>query len=758
VRSRLAIATLLGALLLSLGVAVPAASAATPDPKVVIIVGATHGTTPTYRARADQAYAEARKYTSNVVKVYSPNATWSKVKSATAGASIVIYFGHGNGWPSPYTYDAKYTTKDGFGLNATAGDGDYNNKYYGEPYVSTLDLAPHAVVILANLCYASGNSEPGDAAPSQSTARKRVDNYGAGFLHVADAVIADGHGSPEPYIRALFTTHQTIDDVWRSAPNYHDHEQTFPSARTKGAVAFTDTDTASSGYYRSLVWRPGLTTDQVTGASYADTSVDPTTLQVPGNAAAGADGTTVYDEAGNVTGTIPAGTRLRAVEGGITLSATGAAGVRVDGLDDPSIDGWVDPTTLIPKDSRAPAIWTIDTTGGVFSPNDDGRFDDAPISTRFSERVDWRVRVLDGDTVLREWSGSGDHAAVDWDGLDGGAPLPDGRYDVEVRAQDAWENGPTTRTTHVTIDTVGPELASLTEDTDPVRWFSPNGDAYRDDATWTASTDEPGTVILGVYDDTGTRVRYLATTHAKGDVPVTWDGKDDDGHAVADGTYAIKVTARDMTGTNGTPVVRHVRVDRTLGFITASKPLFYPQDHDALAPSTSIGFTLTRPATVRVALQSATGAPIGDILAATPMDAGAIAIPFDGTLADGSTPAAGTYRVIVVATTDDGPVGVWRSIWMLPFRTSSSDTTPKRGQKITITSVSAEPLSKAPVLYVYQPGKSRWSVTMRASSTSTYKATITLKTGGKSGTVRFRVFGLDSTGHSQSTSIYLPLH
>ncbi len=142
---------------------VPSVSAAAGDPKVVIIVGATHGATAGYRADADVAYAEARKYTSNVIKVYSPNATWSKVKAAVVGASIVIYMGHGNGWPSPYTYDPLYTTKDGFGLNATAGAGDYNNKYYGEPYMASMDLAPGAIVLLHHLCYASGNSEPGDA-------------------------------------------------------------------------------------------------------------------------------------------------------------------------------------------------------------------------------------------------------------------------------------------------------------------------------------------------------------------------------------------------------------------------------------------------------------------------------------------------------------------------------------------------------------------------------------------------------------------
>ena len=197
----------------------PARAAELSSAKVVIIVGATEGTTSKYRSNADAAYAEAIKYSSNVVKVYSPNATWSKVKSATTGASVVIYMGHGNGWPSPYTYDPNYTTKDGFGLNATAGNGDSNLKYYGEPSVATLDLAPNAVILLHHLCYASGNSEPGKTAPTKTVAKQRVDNYGAGFLKAGvSAVIADGHSGPEAYLRALFTTDQTLSDLWRTQP------------------------------------------------------------------------------------------------------------------------------------------------------------------------------------------------------------------------------------------------------------------------------------------------------------------------------------------------------------------------------------------------------------------------------------------------------------------------------------------------------------------------------------------------------------
>jgi hypothetical protein len=258
------------------GSAVPARAAELSDAKVVIIVGATHSATTKYREYADQAYDVATDYSSNVVKVYSPNATWSRVKSATVGASVVIYFGHGNGWPSPYTYDPKYTTKNGFGLNKTAGNGDHNNAYYGEPYVSTLDLAPNAIVLLHHLCYAAGNSEPGDAEPTKSVAKQRADNYGAGFLKAgARAVIADGHRGPVDYLRSLFTTDQSLVDLWRTQPNYQGNEYSFASARTSGKTVFQDPETPTSGFYRSFVGDTTTTTGDVLGGAVASPPVYP---------------------------------------------------------------------------------------------------------------------------------------------------------------------------------------------------------------------------------------------------------------------------------------------------------------------------------------------------------------------------------------------------------------------------------------------------------------------------------------------------
>ena len=152
-------------LLIAAGFAVPAASAATPQPKVAIIVGPVASSTGYYKSDGDAAYAEARKYTSNVVKVYTPNATWAAAKKAMQGASIVIYMGHGNGFPSPYRWTPWPYSQNGLGLNPKAGGGDSTTQYYGEYYLAKeVKLAPNAIVLLHHLCYASGT--PSRASPS----------------------------------------------------------------------------------------------------------------------------------------------------------------------------------------------------------------------------------------------------------------------------------------------------------------------------------------------------------------------------------------------------------------------------------------------------------------------------------------------------------------------------------------------------------------------------------------------------------------
>jgi hypothetical protein len=248
---------------LALFIGAPAAIAVEPvdaRPKVAIIVGPVAEKTDFYRSVGEQAASEARRWTPHVVTVFSPDATWPRVRAALHGASIVVYLGHGNGWPSPYGPTPKPRTQNGLGLNPVAGGDDSAHQYFGEEYLATqVRLAPHAVVLLHHLCYASGNSEPGRPESARDVAQQRVDNYAAGWIRAgAAAVVADAFGSPAWYIRALFTSDALIREIWTSAPTYHDHLITFASVRSTGFEGLMDPTWRTHGFYRSMVWRPGL--------------------------------------------------------------------------------------------------------------------------------------------------------------------------------------------------------------------------------------------------------------------------------------------------------------------------------------------------------------------------------------------------------------------------------------------------------------------------------------------------------------------
>jgi hypothetical protein len=256
----LALALAFGAMLTS-----PARSNAAAAVKVVIVVGPVEGDTAHYKDTAKSYAALARSLGATVTEVYSPNASWTKVKSAAKGANIFIYLGHGNGYPSPYgPFSA--ARRNGMGLNSALGHGNSNVKYRGQTYMKTLGLAPNAVVLLNHLCYASGNSEPGRAKPSHKTAKQRVDGYAAGFLRSgAKAVFANGHGSLSSLITDLLTTDKT---VWQM---FHDdrafdgaHDFGFASTKISWATAWMDPQSGGR-YYHSVVGLPGLTATQVRG-------------------------------------------------------------------------------------------------------------------------------------------------------------------------------------------------------------------------------------------------------------------------------------------------------------------------------------------------------------------------------------------------------------------------------------------------------------------------------------------------------------
>src|SRR3954469_13737778 len=185
-------------------------------PKAVFIVGPTGSLTDSNLADAEKMAQQAEAVGMEVHRVFFPHATWDNVLANIQDANLVVYMGHGYGWPSPYTASLTESRQDGMGLNTVDGSGKNGYTYYGAARLrESVRLAPNAIVYLNHLCYASGNAEPGMSLPGVSLARERVDNMASGWLSVgARAVFAYGWWQRLNLPNALMTTDQTMDGLF----------------------------------------------------------------------------------------------------------------------------------------------------------------------------------------------------------------------------------------------------------------------------------------------------------------------------------------------------------------------------------------------------------------------------------------------------------------------------------------------------------------------------------------------------------------
>ena len=769
-------AALVAALVVLAGFGVPAARAATPpEPKVVIIVGPVGSSTGAYKADGDAAYAEARKYTSRVVKVYTPNATWAAAKKALQGASVVIYMGHGNGWPSPYP-PFQTNTKDGLGLNPSAGTDNTTTKYYGEHYLATyIHLAPNAVVILAHLCYSAGNSEEGQPDPTLTVAKQRVDNMAAGWIAAgARAVIAEVYGQglyggAAWYVRQLFTTHRTVDSMWRADPNFNNHVISFASTRSSGYTAEMDPDGVNKPpFHRSIVGKLTLQTADVTGAAYAPTDTDPPAFVVPGAASVAVDGAGLFADAaltpdagtGLPPATLALGTKVRLDHA--EPSVNGIAVYAVHTLDG-SANGFMAGPSLTPRDSASPVVWTVSAGTGAFSPNGDGSQDTFDVNGQLSESADWHVTFTNaaGD-VLGTVSGSGRTYDATWSGLDGSAPEPDGTYTYTISATDGWGNPPGTRTGSVVVDTVSPEFVSgpsaLAATAGDPPTFSPNGDGVSDTASFSYDTNEAGYIDATVRDSGGTVVRRFSTKTAAGSGQATWDGRTDSGSYAADGVYSVDLAPRDLAGNVGSSISDDVAVYGALSKIGVSAHYFYPQDNDAYAKTTTFTFTLLRPATVTWTLVNQSGGTIYQRYAGTPLAAGTYTYTWNGKTPAGAWVPRGRYDLHVTATDGTLSWGGLTTVFAEGFRILPATTTPARGQTLTIELLSSEKLEANPKIEWTQPGHATQTATTTALGTYTFKVSIKLYASGPAGSLTLNAVGYDIGGHRNSNGMSLILH
>lgn len=463
-----------------------------PPLKAVIVVGPTHGATSNYLNKGRVIADIAESFGMDVRRVFHPNATWSRVVEQAQGANLLVYLGHGNGWPSPYA-PFQEDTKNGMGLNPYVGGSQTNVKYYGANKIrDRIDLAPNAVVMLNNLCYAEGNGEPGMAIPSWSTARQRVDNFAAGFLAVgARAVFAYGWQPVGDVVKLLFTTEKSIDEIFMTRGSKPEpylgfvgwDNRRFDSERTDGARNHLDPD-SQDGFLRAVTGDLSMTAAQWRGGSLETDVTAPT----------------------------------------VTELAT------------------INESTTVRVNSSAPS---------VFTPNGDGISDSISFRQRVDENanLDIEIRNEAGTTVrsFTVWSDKGTRT-VTWNGRnDKGSIVADGRYDILVRGRDKAGNvreEPATVRVRVLTSLKSPQVT-------PNFFHAGDDDALAPSGVQKVTVMQPATISWRIVDQGWNTVRTQLTDKpvSAGPLSWTWNARDNDGDVVKQGTYFSVVTATTDAGT-----------------------------------------------------------------------------------------------------------------------------------------------------------------------------------------------------------------
>ncbi len=183
------------------------------------------------------------------------------------------------------------------------------------------------------------------------------------------------------------------------------------------------------------------------------------------------------------------------------------------------------------------------------------------------------VKDSSGNTV---WTASAEKAlpaSILWNGLAAnGSRSQDGVYTAKLSAESTNGSKAETVTQPFTIDSVAPSI----EVSAPYVVFSPDGDGKKDTLPVSVSSSEEEKWTAKVLDSKNVAVKSYSW---KGKIPdFEWDGTDDSGNKVADGTYRIAFASVDMAGNKANAEIAGIKVDKreTKAYVTADLEYFAP--------------------------------------------------------------------------------------------------------------------------------------------------------------------------------------
>ncbi len=392
----------------------------------------------------------------------------------------------------------------------------------------------------------------------------------------------------------------------------------------------------------------------------------------------------------------------------------------------PNGDGSRDEVALTAAGGAGVAAWTISVVAAGADGQGDaagggGTTPDAPPET-----------AAGGAAPVRSWSGTGPDAAATWDGTAAdGASVPDGTYRIVVTMLDGFGNAAAADAV-VVVDTVPVTgtfavRAAGTAASTPVV-LSPDGDGIADRVSlaWTASKAVGGTLhVLS-----GTAVRWSVGVPAASGGGATWNGLDRAGRPVPDGRYTVVLSLLDAAGN---PFTRRVPllVDRLVRSPVVSPNRFYPQDRDARAATTRVGFVLTRPGTTTLRVLDPAGHVVRTAWSARRLAAGTWAWVFDGRDDAGGWLPQDDYTVQLVASDAVGRVVVTRPVAVAAFLVRTAVVVEAGRARLVVDAWTSEPLRSRPSIALVLADGTAVPGTAVVAGTGHERATFAgLSTGG----------------------------
>ena len=306
----------------------------------------------------------------------------------------------------------------------------------------------------------------------------------------------------------------------------------------------------------------------------------------------------------------------------------------------------------------------------IFSPNYDGNKDTVTIAQQLSSEERWQAQILDtSGTPVADfvWDGEAP-ATVVWDGRRSDDTVAaDGVYRYRVFSTDRAGNFAEAQVTNIVINTLATPISVRITDAD----ISPNGDgeddstSYRLEVPVLAGVERWELVVRNGADQVVRRY----TGGARIPPEVTFDGRDDAGRNLPEGTYRARL---DLVYTNGNrphaePPDLVIDLTPPAATIKAGLTVFSP-DGDGNKDSVTVFHESYDEAVWTATIQDASGAVIRTrTWYGTPEDS----YTWDGRRADGRPAADGTYRYTLAARDSAGNAGRSSSI---DLRIDTADT------------------------------------------------------------------------------------